>query len=127
MAGGEHARALALLEPLLAEVSPLTRVDVPEVLRWKGRALLGLDRLEEAHRVLMQACALAEASGSNLHLWPILADLADVNSRLGNSKEAEANRETAHDIAEGIAESLRPLGLRESFLDQPRVRALMRS
>jgi tetratricopeptide (TPR) repeat protein len=126
MAKGEPARALALLEPLLAEVTPLTRVDVPEVLRWKALALLGLEHLDEAKQVLTEARARAEATSSNLHLWPILADLAEVNSKLGNSNEAEANRQAARGIVAQIADSLREIGLRESFLNQPRVRALMR-
>ncbi len=43
-ARGAHARALTLSEELLNEVSPLVRVDVPEVLRWKGKALYALGR-----------------------------------------------------------------------------------
>jgi class 3 adenylate cyclase/tetratricopeptide (TPR) repeat protein len=123
---GDHQLALTLADNLLKEVFPLTRVDIPDVLRWKGKALCGLERLDEAHQVLTEACSLAEASGCNLHLWPALADLADVNSKLGNHKEAEANRAAACRIAEQIAESLQEVGLSESFLNQPRVKELMR-
>jgi hypothetical protein len=82
--------------------------------------------LDEAHQVLSEAHALAESTGSNLHLWLILAGLAEVNSKLGNDEQAEANQEQARKIVELISESLREVGLRESFLGQPRVRALMR-
>ncbi len=82
--------------------------------------------LEEAYQVLIEACSLAEVSNSNLHLWGILGDLAQVNSKLGNHKEAEDNLEQARKIVVGIAESLQEVGLRESFLKQPRVQALMR-
>jgi hypothetical protein len=68
---------------------------------------------------------MAQVSGSNLHLWVILAGLAEVNSRLGRHQEAEANRESARRIMEQITESLHEVGLRESFLSQPRVQALM--
>jgi len=123
---GDYQQALALADNLLKEVFPLTRVDIPDVLRWKGKALHGLERLDEAYQVLTEACSLAEASGCNLHLWPALAELADVNSKLGNQKEAKANRAAACRIAEQIAESLQEVGLSESFLNQPRVKELMR-
>jgi len=118
-------RALALSQELLEEVTPLTRVDIPEVLRWKASALIGLGRLEEAKQVLTKACSLAKDSGSNLHLWLILSDLAAINFKLGNQKQAEANHEEARIIVEEIAESLREVGLRDSFLNQPRVQALV--
>jgi len=115
-----------LIEDLSNEVIPLTRVGIPDVLRWKGRALNGLERSEESYQVLREADVLAEKSGCDLHRWPILMDLADVNSKLGNVEEAEANLAKARRIAEQIAESLREVGLRDSFLNQPRVQKLMR-
>src|SRR6266496_986957 len=108
------------------EAFPLTRVDIPDVLRWKGKALNGLGRIDESVQVLMEARSLAEELGCDLRLWLILADLTDVNSKLGNHKEAEANRETARKIVVQIAESLREVGLRDSLLNQRRVQTLMR-
>jgi tetratricopeptide (TPR) repeat protein len=122
---GDHELALALIEDLLNEVIPLTRVDIPDVLRWKGEALLGLDRIEEAHQTLTQAWSMAEKLGANLQLWLILASLAAVNSKLGKYKEEQANLQEARRIVERIAESLREVGLHDSFLNQPRVRNLM--
>jgi len=104
----------------------LTRVDIPEALRWKGRALVGLNRLDEALHTLTQAGSHARETDSNLHLWVILTDLADVQSKLGKNEEVESNREEARKIVEQIAESLREVGLRDLFLSQPRVRELMR-
>ncbi|HEY9527807.1 MAG TPA: adenylate/guanylate cyclase domain-containing protein [Anaerolineales bacterium] len=123
---GDHQPALALAEELLQEVFPLTRVDVPDILRWKGIALRELERIDESYQTLIHARSLAEDSECNLHLWPILAELAEVNERLGNHQEAETNRETARLILEQIAESLREVGLRDSFLNQTRVQKLMR-
>ncbi|HXD10227.1 MAG TPA: tetratricopeptide repeat protein, partial [Anaerolineales bacterium] len=126
MARNEFAKALFLADELLNEVVPLTRVDVPEVLRWKGNALFGLGRFDEAFQVLTQACSLAIQSDSNLHLWVILTDLAKVQFELGNQKEAEDGLVEGRKIAQQIAESLHEVGLSESFLNQPRVRKLMR-
>jgi tetratricopeptide (TPR) repeat protein len=125
-ARNKPGEALSLANELLAEVMPLTRVDVPEVLRWKGNALLGLGRFDEALQALTEARTLAEKTDSNLHLWVILADLASVQSRLGMQKEAHENLDKAQKIAGQIAESLREVGLNDSFLDQPRVRKLKR-
>jgi tetratricopeptide (TPR) repeat protein len=122
---GDHSLALALAEDLLTEVFPLTRVDVPDVLRWKAKALHGLERSDEALQVLTEARRLSEEFGGDLHLWPILAELAEVNSNLGNQEEAQANRESARRIVEQIAESLREVGLSESFMNQFRVQRLM--
>ena len=127
VAKGTYAQALSLIEELLEEVFPLTRVDVPDVLRWKGEALLGLQRLEEAHQTLTKAWSLAQKPGAALHLLPLSISLAKVNSELGREKEAEDHRAEGRKIAAQITESLREVGLAESFLDQPRVRNLMQT
>jgi ATP/maltotriose-dependent transcriptional regulator MalT len=123
---GDHQLALGLAEDLLNEVFPLTRVDIPEVLRWKAKALHGSGRLNEARQVLSEARSLAGKYDMHLHLWPILADLAEVNSELGNHEEAGEEREECRKIIERVAASLPEIGLREAFLDQPRVRKVMR-
>ena len=125
VARGDHPLALALAEDLLTEVFPLTRVDVPDVLRWKAKALRGLGRDEEAFRALTEARSLAEEFGCDLHLWPVLAELADLHSQLGNYEEAQVNRVAARRIVEQIAESLREVGLTEPFLSQARVQRLL--
>lgn len=117
--------ALALTEDLLTEVSPLTPVDIPEVLRWKAKALLGLGRDDKALQVLMEARSLAEEFGCNLHLWQVVAEMADVSTRLGNPVEAQAYREAAGRILEQITRSLQDVGLAESFRNQPRVQRLL--
>jgi class 3 adenylate cyclase/tetratricopeptide (TPR) repeat protein len=123
---GDHQLGLSLIKDLLNEVSPLTRVDIPDVLRWKGKALFAHGNLEEAHRTLTLARSLAEGLGAKPQLWPILESLETVNAKLGNVKEAGENRREAHRIIEQIAESLQEIRFSQSFLKQPRVRALMR-
>ena len=97
----EFQQSLTLANALLEEVVPLTRVDVPEALRWKGKALVGLGRIEEALPCLTEARARAKKTNSNLYLWEILADLADIQSKLGRPKEAGENRNEARKIASG--------------------------
>jgi tetratricopeptide (TPR) repeat protein len=127
VAKSDYSVALALTEDLLAEVSPLTPVDIPDVLRWKAKALLGLGRDDKALQVLMEARSRAEELGCNFHLWPILAELADVNTRLENPVEAQAHREGAHRILQQIVESLRELELSESFQNQPQIQRLIKA
>jgi tetratricopeptide (TPR) repeat protein len=121
----EFEKALSLADEVLDEVLPLTRVDVPEVLRWKGKALFGLGRYDEALQVLTRACSLAEHSDSRLHLWVIVEDLAKVQSILGHQNAAENSLAEGRKIALQVADSLQEVGLSESFLNQPRVRKLI--
>jgi tetratricopeptide (TPR) repeat protein len=120
----DYQTALALSDELLLTTGPLTRIDIPEALRWKAAALRGLDRLDEARQILSEARELAVKTGSNLHLWPILVDLADLNQKLGAQQQAESDLREARDIVERIAASLREVGLTESFLSQPRVKEI---
>ena len=126
LAQKNFARALALADELLAQVIPLVRIDIPYVMARKADALIGLGKLDEAHHVLADACSQAERFGSRHHLWPILSSHAAVQSALGYDDEAAASRREARKIVEWIAEGLREVGLRDSFLDEPRVQELMR-
>jgi class 3 adenylate cyclase/tetratricopeptide (TPR) repeat protein len=125
IARGDHELGLRLIEELLNEVIPLTRVDVSEVIRWKGIALTELGRYDEAYQVLSEACSMARKLDAQPQLWRILANLATVNAKLGNQKESEENLEGARTIIRQIAESLQEVGLSESFLNQPRVQKMM--
>ena len=117
--------ALSLADQLLEEVMPLTRVDVPAVLRWKSHALWGLGRVAAALQVLTQACALAKETDSQLHLWMILADLARVQISQGEETLANQNLEAARQAIQQMAESLREMGLSESFVEQPHIQKLL--
>jgi class 3 adenylate cyclase/tetratricopeptide (TPR) repeat protein len=121
---GEYEFALDLAEALLKEVFPLTHVDVPDVLHWKGLALLGLGRIDESYQTLTEARVLAEESGCNLQLWYILQMLADIDAEQGHPEEAAAKRQAALQIVERIAESLHETGLDDVFLNQPRIQRL---
>jgi class 3 adenylate cyclase/tetratricopeptide (TPR) repeat protein len=125
-AKGDYATALTMIDELLEEVEPLTRLDVPEVLRMKGLVLIALERFEEALAVLTEACSRANGMRANLQLWLSYSDLANVHEKFGNRQEAEGKRNEARKIIAQIADSLREVGLAESFLSQPRVKERMR-
>jgi tetratricopeptide (TPR) repeat protein len=125
-ARGDYVIALSMIDELLDEVEPLTRLDVPDVLRWKGLALIALDQYDEALHVLTEACSRASGLGANLQLWLSYASLADVHEKLGKNLAAESSRNEARQIIGQIAESLREVGFAESFLNQRQVKNLMR-
>ena len=127
LAEKDYESALILAENLLEQVSPLTRVDIPAVMQRKADALIGLGKFDEAHQVLTKASSMAEEMGSKHHLWSVLSSLAGISSKLNKQNEADACRKKARQILEMIADGLQDIGLRESFLSQPRVRALIRS
>jgi predicted ATPase len=125
LAQENYTRALSLVDALLAEVSSLTSVNVPLVLQRKASALAGLNRLDEAHQTLTRACSLAEEMESRHHLWSVYLDLVDLNDRLDRREKAEAFRQKARRIVKEIANNLEEIGLRDSFLNLPRLKELM--
>ena len=125
LAKNNFQTALSLSDDLLKEIAPLGWINNPEILYRKADALIGLGRLDEALQTLNEACSLAEKLDAKHHLWTILSNLSDVSSQLGEHKEADAYRKRAREIVEFIAERLREIGLRDSFLKQPRVRKLI--
>jgi len=124
-ARGNYASALFMIDELLNEVDPLTCLDVPDVLRWKGLVLIELGRYDEALHTLTEACSRANGMGATLQLWLSYATIADLQEKLGKNLEARSNRKEARTIVEQIAESLQEVGLRDSFLNQPRVKDLI--
>lgn len=80
---------------------------------------------DAAIAALARARATAEAVGSRRVLWRILGALALCERTRGNVRAAEGLKERARGIVVQIADSLRPLGLAESFATRPDVRALL--
>jgi tetratricopeptide (TPR) repeat protein len=126
IARGNYQEGLELANDLLNEVQPLTRTDIPDVLRWKGDALLGLGHIDEAQRTLQEARSLAEGLGARMQLWQILASLALADGALGSHAHARTDRGRARELVNQIAESLHGISLTEAFLRQRAVAALMR-
>ncbi len=99
------------------------RIYQPDVLRFKAAALAGLDRVDEAYRVLLEARAEAQAQGSRRALWPVLSRLIEIESRLGNEEALYELRAAAREVATYIGDHAGEL--KESFLSQPDVKAVL--
>lgn len=123
---GSYELALELTNMLLDQVLPLTHTGIPEVLWWKGKILLELNQLDEAHQILTKACSLAEKLGSRQHLWSILSSLVDVCNLLNQGEQANIYRKEAYIIVEEIAEGLRIVGLHDTFINLPSVQKLLK-
>jgi tetratricopeptide (TPR) repeat protein len=126
LAEGEHARLLALADEAMPVVRQAgIRLFLSDVLYFRGKALVAMGHMDEAHAALGEARAEAEAIGSRRSLWPILMALSDVATRRGNPAEADRLRRQAREIVEYIA-AHSPVELRASFLDLPDVKVVAR-
>jgi tetratricopeptide (TPR) repeat protein len=115
---GEFDHALAGSEEYLESIWWLGhRVYLWDGLRVKARALIALNRLEEAWGVLHMAREDAEDMEAKLYLWQIHALLAEVEAKLGHTSEAEEERESALDFAQDIADSIDDPALRRAFME----------
>lgn len=89
----------------------------PDALNLRGKALLGLGRLEEAAAVLEQARELASKMNARWSLWQILETARAVELERGNATGAETLRAEARAVIEYIA-ARTPEPLRAGFLER---------
>jgi tetratricopeptide (TPR) repeat protein len=127
LARQDYARALALADDLMSTLRKFgVRLFMADALYLKGRVLLALSRTEEAYQTLQAARAEAEALNSRRILWEILFTLSQVTVRRGDVAQAEALRRQAQEIVEYIADHAGIPELCASFLQLPRVQAVLR-
>ncbi len=101
------------------------RAFLAEALLYKGRALIGLGRIDEARETLLQARREAEALGSQRSLWVILYTLGQLEGQRGSLAEAEYLSQAASAIVTSISNHC-PATFQESFLNLPMVRMVLR-
>ena len=141
ISSGHHDRALAETERYLQRMAAAgTRVFLPDLLHSKGRALLSLGRVEEAHQALLEALVVARQQTSRRSLWLILYDLAQLSATsrkfvAGESSsednfwevntEADAYLKEAREVVAYIAAHISDEKLRTSFLNLPEVHGII--
>jgi tetratricopeptide (TPR) repeat protein len=122
LACGDFAQALSLAETYLKRLrSNQVYLCVPDLLHDKGRALLGLGRREEAYATFLEAYREAHNQNSRRNLYPILADLAELEP---DPVKAAAYRQEGLKVAAFIAGTITPPGFKAAFLALPAVRSL---
>jgi tetratricopeptide (TPR) repeat protein len=91
----------------------------------KGRALIGLERFDEAEAILLEAKQLAEKIGSRRNLWRILIALSEIQMKRGNEMAAYKLKQQARQIIEAIAAHIDQIDLRESFINLPHIHVVL--
>ena len=126
LANNEYDRVLALADRTADSMRKIgMRLFLPDVLRLKGQALLGLSRTTEARELLQEARAEAEDQGSRRALWQALHALWQLEAQHGVPAESEALRRQARAAIEYISDRAGTPELRASFLGLPSVRAIL--
>ena len=97
---------------------------LPELQLLKARALLGLNRRDEAAALLSDVAVQARSFGAKKSLLPILALQMEVEQDLGNESAAEAARQEGQTIAAFFASHICDPAFRESFMHTEAVQAL---
>lgn len=119
LAQGNPGAATEMLERVVADVSRMgTRYYLPQLLHTLGLVRLAQGRLDDAEAALSRARSEAEAMRAAVVLWPILAAMALLAERRGNSTETIKMRRQAHVLVTQLAASLTENELRTSFLAQ---------
>lgn len=85
--------------------------------RLRARALLAMDRCDDAESALAEAREIAERIGHQRARWEGYRGLAQVAQRRGNQAEAAHHAAAARAIAERSAQSLADAGLRQRLMD----------
>jgi tetratricopeptide (TPR) repeat protein len=125
LAQRDYTRALIIFTELCADMQQQgVRLFYPDALYLQAQALRALQRTDEAHTVLTEARAIAEAIGSRRMVWQILAALSELALQRGNHAEAQALRQQAREQLAYLADHCPP-ALRASFLALPDVRAVI--
>ncbi len=99
---------------------------MPEAHLFRGEALAGLGRLEEAHEQLTLAYQVATQINQRRTLWKILGRLAKLEAARGEGALAAAHLAEARAVIEFIAGHA-PDELRAGFLAQAEVRGILES
>jgi predicted ATPase len=123
LARKDHAQAIGILEPLLENIRQFkVNQYLSEALFLKGQAHLMNGEQDLAKATFEQARLAAEALGSRLLLWQILAALAGVEP---DHEKSSALKAQARTLIQFIADHISGEEMRSQFLRSERVSALM--
>ncbi|HQF70897.1 MAG TPA: hypothetical protein PLH39_06415, partial [Promineifilum sp.] len=114
-AQGRTEEALRQITALKARAQEMGTIFwLPEALQAEAAVLLTLDRASEAAGALAAAVDLSRRSGARFLLWVYLAQLADVQDKLGDGRAPETRAAAAAELAT-VRQHTWPDALRESL------------
>lgn len=126
LARQEYPQVLSTVDEILAAPEAKNaRGILPYFLYYRGKALQGLGRLEEACLSLDEACNLAQSISVRHPHWLALSSIADIYARLGQSEVAEKYRQTAREVIDFICSHAGTIELRSQFLEQSEVKQVL--
>jgi DNA-binding CsgD family transcriptional regulator len=120
---GNPARALAIVERLLASTANLAQYGphaVPRLSQLRGQALVALGRVDEAIVEFQGALQVAGAQGQRSLLWRLYADFGQAYRAIRRREDAEQAFSSARQIIQQLANTIPDEALREHFLKQAR-------
>ena len=98
----------------------------PQLMYWRGKALIQMGQLDDARTELTSALDLSERIETRHTTWRIHADLATVSVQQADSQAEAFHRQSASEIIHYIADHA-PEELKNSYLNQPEIRAILSS
>jgi tetratricopeptide (TPR) repeat protein len=120
LANEENVLALETADGYLESMNhDQVKILMPDILNQKARALTKLERISQAYETLIEAKNLARVQNSRRSLWAVLLDLADIEK---DAQSAIEMRDEARSIIAYISDHISDPGLKQKFLDLPRVR-----
>jgi hypothetical protein len=126
LARRNYAQVIAAMDEYITFMRQVgLHTSLAHALYLKSKARLALRRADEARAALLEARAEAEALGARRILWEILFALSEMEAQRDNADEAVALRRQAQEIVEYIADHVGAPELRASFLNLPKVRAVL--
>ena len=129
----DYNQVLSLVDQMMPMIDMGIRIFLPQTLYLQGKALLSLERFQEARQVLLRAVAEMEKIQARRMSWQTQATLAELEARLGNHEIAQKHHQEAvkviYYIADraGMAKPSSGSGeeLRASFLNLPGVKSAL--
>jgi tetratricopeptide (TPR) repeat protein len=123
---GNFEKVLSVLDPLIQVIKEIgVALFLTDMLLLRGRALMGLERLDEAGLAFGEACKLAEGSAIRRTLWRIYDQRCQLELRRGNKQDAAHWHGLSLEVVRFIADHAGLDEIRESFLAQPDVQRII--
>ena len=117
LANNDHQRALALAERTMSVLAEMgQRVILPDILRIKGEALLGLGDHAGGMASLEEALAESQSQGARRSLWAIQLAVGEAARAQGDQEKSRRLLAQAQETVDYIAEHSGSDRARENFL-----------